>query len=71
MCVLLTHILKYHTLLGMTLLLYGCILVGDVYAVAAHNHLVMELIVHLIHLHLLSYCVAEHAASECVDAEAR
>lgn len=60
-CVLLTHILKNHALLGMTLLLHRCILVRNVYAVATHNHLVMELIVHLIHLHLLSYCVAKHA----------
>ena len=46
----------------MTLLLDSSILIGDVDAVSAHDHLIVELIVHLIHLHLLSYGIAEHTA---------
>ena len=65
-----TYVLKDHALLWVSLLLNCCILVRNVNTVAAHYHLVVELVIMLIHLQLLSYRGAEYAASQSVYSKA-
>lgn len=53
------------------LLLHPDILIRNIDAISAHDHLVVELVVHLVHLQLLPDGSAQHAASEAAHTKTR